>query len=119
MVLMGLVALAAFSAIVMLLWNLLLPGLFGLSTINFWQASGLFILSRILFGRLGFGGGRMMMAHGMHGGGMNPIHKKWMKMTPEQRKEFIRKRRQFGFGHPFGGEHFDMEENEEQGRGYE
>ena len=40
---------------------------------------------------------------GMHGKGHNPMHDKWMKMTPEQRKEFINKRKKFGFGKPFEG----------------
>ncbi len=44
--------------IVMSLWNYLLPALFGWRMITFWQALGLLILCRILFG--GFGG------HGKH-----------------------------------------------------
>jgi hypothetical protein len=34
---------------VMLLWNYLMPGLFGLSTISFWQALGLSALCGLLF----------------------------------------------------------------------
>ena len=41
--------------IVRRLWNWLLPSLFGLPAITFWQALGLLTLCRILFGR--FGGG--------------------------------------------------------------
>ncbi|MEA5128732.1 MAG: hypothetical protein VB074_11140 [Proteiniphilum sp.] len=99
---LGFVAMAAvFSVAVMLLWNALIPTIFGLAVINFWQALGLFVLARILFG--GFG------HRGMMGGtrGMrrdNPIHEKWMKMTDEQRKEFInRKREHMHRGHFFGG----------------
>ncbi len=40
--------------IVMLLWNWLMPELFGLSTITYWQAFGILILAKIIFG---FGGG--------------------------------------------------------------
>jgi hypothetical protein len=40
--------------IVRLLWNWLVPGLFGLGEITFWQALGLLALSRILFGGHGF-----------------------------------------------------------------
>ncbi len=47
------------SAIVMVLWNNLLPEILGVKTINFWQAAGILILSKILFGGLssknGFG----------------------------------------------------------------
>jgi hypothetical protein len=39
-----------FGYIVMWLWNWLLPGLFGLSTITFWQGVGIVILARIIFG---------------------------------------------------------------------
>lgn len=35
--------------IVMLLWNWLMPIIFGLGTITFWQAFGLMILSSMLF----------------------------------------------------------------------
>ncbi|MFD1768771.1 hypothetical protein [Sphingobacterium suaedae] len=36
------------------LWNLLIPEIFGFKAITYWQAFGLFILSKILFGG-GFG----------------------------------------------------------------
>ena len=38
-------------AIVMLLWNWLMPSLFGLVTIGYWTAMGLYLMSRILFGK--------------------------------------------------------------------
>jgi hypothetical protein len=47
----GFVALAIlFGYIVMWLWNWLMPGLFGLKTITFWQGVALVILARIIFG---------------------------------------------------------------------
>ena len=42
--------------IVRLLWNWLVPSLFGLGQITFWQALGLLALCRILFGGCGFRG---------------------------------------------------------------
>jgi hypothetical protein len=90
---MGLVAIAGFGAITMLLWNWLAPGIFGLTAISFWQALGLLALGRILLGGIGIGG-----KHGMGRHHHNPIHERWMKMTPEEREEFVKKRR---FGHPF------------------
>lgn len=36
--------------VVMWLWNWLMPDLFELTTITFWQAAGLLLLSKILFG---------------------------------------------------------------------
>lgn len=42
-----------FGLIVMLLWNWLMPAIFGLPCITFWQAFGLLALCKILFGGLG------------------------------------------------------------------
>ncbi len=50
--LMGLGILALlflFGWVVMLLWNWLMPGIFGLTTLSYWQAWGLLILSSLLF----------------------------------------------------------------------
>ena len=43
------------GAIVMQLWNWLLPPLFGWHQVTFWQALGLLVLCRVLFGGLGRG----------------------------------------------------------------
>ena len=61
------------------LWNALMPAIFGLHTISFWQALGLLVLSRILFGRFGDGVGR---------GGK--VRRNWKGMTPEERQRFCR-----------------------------
>ncbi len=37
--------------LLMFLWNWIMPGLFGLATINYGKALGLFIMSRIIFPR--------------------------------------------------------------------
>jgi hypothetical protein len=99
-VILGLAAIAGFSAVVMLLWNWLVPSIFGLAVINFWQALGLLALARLLFS--GFGSKMAFGRHGRQGGGFgkNPIRERWEKMTPEERKEFVKKRR---FGHDFRG----------------
>ncbi len=36
--------------VVMSLWNWLMPGLFGLKLLTFWQAVGILVLAKILFG---------------------------------------------------------------------
>ena len=97
---LALLAIAGFSAVVMLLWNALLPSIFGMVSINFWQALGLLILARILFG--GLGAGAKKHAHP----GNKYMREKWMAMTPEQRKMFIDKRKHFGFE-----ENFEMDEH--------
>ena len=63
------------------LWNWLTPVLFGWKLINFWQAVGIVVLSRILFG--GF--------RGRPGGGGHWRHRmkeRWEQMTPEEREKF-------------------------------
>jgi|GEM_PF-466829 len=100
MILIRMVVVVAFSAVAMVLWNLLIPDIFGLKIINFWQAAGLFILSRIMFSA--FWGGGKHPHHGMHDfHGHNQMHEKWMKMSEEERKDFINKKREFFHGVPF------------------
>ncbi|MDX9777442.1 MAG: hypothetical protein RBT43_01625 [bacterium] len=45
-----------FGFVIKGLWNALMPEIFGLKTIGYWQALGLTILSRILFGGMPKGG---------------------------------------------------------------
>lgn len=44
-----------FGIVVKLLWNWLMPALFGLGVISFWQAFGIVLLAKILFGGHGHG----------------------------------------------------------------
>ena len=56
----GIIAITIFiflgGKVVQLLWNWLMPMLFGLREVTFWQAVGMLALSRILFGGFGMGG---------------------------------------------------------------
>ncbi len=45
-----------FGYVIMWLWNWLMPEIFGLTTLTYWQAVGLFILLKLLLG--GCGGGK-------------------------------------------------------------
>ncbi|HEX4786655.1 MAG TPA: hypothetical protein VH350_20105 [Candidatus Sulfotelmatobacter sp.] len=70
-----------FSFVVMRLWNWLVPAVFGWHVITFWQAVGLLVLSKILFG--GF--------HGRPGRNMywrRRMMERWENMTPEEREKF-------------------------------
>lgn len=53
-IILGAMAAAGFAFIfgyfVMLLWNWLMPSIFGLTTITFWQAAGIVLLARLIFG---------------------------------------------------------------------
>lgn len=77
----GAVIFIVLGLLVMSLWNALLPAILGVKAIGFWQALGILVLSRILFGGLGFRPG-MFGAH-------RRMHERWMNMTPEQREAFI------------------------------
>lgn len=83
--------LALFGACVMLLWNWLMPELFGLPTITFCQAAGLLLLCKILFG--GFGAGHHH-GHGCHHGDANRLRQRWESMSPEEREQFINMHRE-------------------------
>ncbi len=71
---------ALFGLLVMTLWNWLMPSLFALKAITFWQAIGLVVLCKILFG--GFRGGP--------GGGhwRHRMRERWEGMTTEEREKF-------------------------------
>ena len=65
--------------IVLHLWNWLLPPLFGFRMVTFWQALGILVLCRILFGGSGWrGSGRSNMRRRMA--------ERWEHMTPEERE---------------------------------
>jgi len=77
---------------VMLLWNWLLPPLFGWHQINFWNAVGILALCRILFGRMGGHGFRRSKFRGGMG-------ERCANMTPEERERIRqRMRERWGFG---------------------
>jgi hypothetical protein len=88
----GLLAICLFIGIggevVRLLWNWIMPELFGLHEITFWQAIGVLALSRILFGTWGrnrSGGSKM-----------------WRRKDPLTREEYEQRRQKmrerFGCG---------------------
>ena len=70
-----------FGSVVMLLWNNILPTVFGISAITFWQALGILVLAKILFG--GFTGGHRCRCHGRG----HDLAGRWMQMTPEEREK--------------------------------
>src|SRR4051812_16243955 len=74
------------SFIVMQLWNNLLPDILHVGVITFWQAMGIFVLSKILFG---FGkGGRGFGGHGGNPWMRRKMEEKFKNMTPEKREHF-------------------------------
>lgn len=82
-------AIAAFTFITMSLWNWLVPVLFNGPVLSFWQALGLLVLSKILFG--GFRGRRGGPGGHMRDRWRRRWEEKMKHMTPEQREELRRK----------------------------
>ena len=70
-----------FSFVVMSLWNWLMPTLFGWRLVSYWQAMGILVLSKILFG--GFRG-----RPGPPWYWRRRMMERWEKMTPEEREKF-------------------------------
>ena len=100
--LMAAAFLTLISLVVMLLWNNLLPDILHVGTITIWQAMGIFVLCKILFGfgRMGrFGGDRTLFK--------KRLTDRIKDMSPEKRAQFEKR---FG-GHMFGcGEGFRQDE---------
>jgi hypothetical protein len=85
-----LAAITGFSFITMLLWNALIPEIFHLSQISFWQAAGMLILSRLL---LGFSPPWM----GFHNHRGHQMRERWEHMSPEEREEFKKHLHQYKY----------------------
>jgi sterol desaturase/sphingolipid hydroxylase (fatty acid hydroxylase superfamily) len=55
-----------FGFLVMALWNWLMPLIFGLTEITYWQSFGIVILVKLIFGALGRGGDHSRDKHWFH-----------------------------------------------------
>jgi len=94
-----LLAVTAVSFVVMTLWNWIVPAVTGWKAIDFWQAAGLLVLSRLLLGlRMGFGWGH-------RGHWRARMAERWQQMTPEQRSRAHHGMRRW--------EHMDPQKREE------
>jgi len=100
------------GVLVLLLWNWLVPPLLGLPSIGFWQALGILVLCRILFG--GFGAyGRTTRRSALRSRIRERVAERaaerwaerWEWMTPEERERFRRVvRERCGFDPAGGGD---------------
>lgn len=77
------------SLIVMQLWNCLLPEILGVKAITFWQAAGILVLSKILFGgfhgKKGFGQEKWKQLKEERMNGMSEEEKEKLKEAWEKR----------------------------------
>jgi hypothetical protein len=87
------IVLGVVSFVIMSLWNWLVPPVFSGSAITYWQALGLLVLTRLLFGGL----------HPRGPFGRHPMHRRWMQMTPEERERFREHLHHRWGGPPCGG----------------
>lgn len=98
---MAIAFVALFGLVVMLLWNWLMPMIFGLPELTYLQAAGLLLLSKIFFS------GGWKKGHRGPGGRSwkNHYMSKWASMTPEEKERMKEKYRNKYCG-------FDIEEQE-------
>lgn len=88
MVIFGLLMVLLVGVVTQFLWNFVMPYIFGLPSISFWQALALFLLAKVIFG---FGGG------GKKWGGYrnHQMKRQWAerysKLSPEERAKFKEK----------------------------
>src|SRR4051812_25522368 len=80
-----LAVIAFLSFIVMSLWNAILSPVLHITVINFWQALGILVLSKILFG--GFPGGWRGRHHYKYQWRRDMLSK-WKTMTTEDKEKF-------------------------------
>lgn len=90
--LLMLLALAFVTFVVYWLWNNILVAVVAVRAVTYWQAMGLLVLSRILFGGFKFGqpGRGLPYAGGPH------WREKWRQMSDEERIKFKREWRRRG-----------------------
>jgi hypothetical protein len=77
--------------VVRLLWNSVVPPLFGWREITFWQALGLLALCRILFGGFGIHGSsrsHSALKHRLADRMADRVAARWEQMSPEERERF-------------------------------
>ncbi len=93
---LGMLLLVAIGGeIVLHLWNWLLPSLFGWRQITLWEALGILVLCRILFGGCGLhGGSRSNIRRRITDRVAERVAERWEHMTPEERERFRQRTRE-------------------------
>ena len=73
------------GAIVMYLWNAILPSVLHVESLTYWQAVGLLILCKILFGNFNRGGRADCRSFGTKS---TEWKEKWLNMTEDEKAQF-------------------------------
>jgi hypothetical protein len=74
--------------VTMLLWNWLMPVIFNLPVITFWQSFGLIILAKLVFGGMHPHHGRGCFNHKRHGRWHRDFKSKYDSMSNEEKETF-------------------------------
>ena len=77
--------------VVMYLWNAILPDVLGVRSINFWQAAGMLLLFRILFGGFRWGG----FGKERHRSRRRYWKEKWRNMDDDERAKMKSKWKEY------------------------
>jgi hypothetical protein len=86
---LGVLAMIGLGYLVMFLWNLLIPELFNGPVLTFWQAVGLFVLTKILLHSSGFNRHHgLFWNRGRYHYWKTRMEEKMASMTPEEKEKF-------------------------------
>lgn len=88
-VVFGVLMVVLLGSVTQFLWNFIMPDIFGLPVINFWQGLAMFTLAKLIFGFGGGGGNKW----GRYRGQQWRAHwaEKYSKLSPEERERFKQK----------------------------
>lgn len=103
---LGMIALAGF--VVMELWNWLMPAIFDLTIISYWQALGLLVLGKLIFGGFGWRCGGCC-GGGYHHYWKHKFKKKWHHMSDDDKAKWEQRFGSCGYG----PKHQESEESKE------
>jgi hypothetical protein len=88
-VVFGLLMVVLLGLLTQFLWNFIMPDIFGLRVINFWQGLAMFVLAKLIFG-FG-GGGRSKWSGYRNHRWKHEWAEKYSKLSPEERERFKQK----------------------------
>jgi hypothetical protein len=88
-VVFGVLMVVLLGSVTQFLWNFIMPEIFGLPVINFWQGLAMFVLAKLIFG-FG-GGGRNKWRHYRGHQWRREWAEKYSKLSPEERERFKQK----------------------------
>lgn len=96
---------AAIAVLFLMLWNWLMPAIFEIREINFWESAGLLAMAKILFcGFLPFQK-KCNCNSGHHSSMKEKFKSKWQDMSDEDKKKWEEKFGKCNAGKSFWGEH--------------